>query len=120
MILVVDDDHAITQILHDLLKQDGYDVRSAANGEAAYALIRQVPCEGILLDMMMPGINGAGFLMLLASEAVSVPVVVMTGNPDYSEDEVREFPNVVGFLKKPFYPEEAVSLVRRFMAPPKA
>ena len=118
MLLVVDNDHAITQLLYGILVKEGYRVRTAANGEDAYAILQESECKGMLLDMIMPGINGAGLLMLMASEGIKLPVVIVAGGPDLSEDELREFPNVVGFLRKPFYPEEALAMVRRHMAPP--
>jgi len=118
MILLVDDDHAIAQIMHGLLTKEGYAVRLAANGNEAYSILKQSPCRGIVLDMMMPGLNGAGLLMLMAAEKMTVPVIVMTAAPDFSEEEVREFPNVVDFIKKPFYPEEAVSIIRKHFPAP--
>ena len=118
MILLVDDDHAITQVLKNLLSKEGYDVCIAGNGEDAYAILKEKSCRGVLLDLMMPGINGAGLLMLLSAEGIKVPVVIMAGSPDFSEEELREFPNVVGVLRKPFYPEESLAMIRRLM--PKA
>lgn len=115
MILLVDDDHAITQVLKELLVKEGYEVRIAANGADAYAIVKDKKCKGVLLDLLMPGINGAGLLMLMAAEGISLPVIIMTGAPDFSEEELSDFANVVGVLKKPFYPEDALNLVRRLL-----
>ncbi|HMP89898.1 MAG TPA: response regulator [Kiritimatiellia bacterium] len=115
MILLVDDDHAITQVLKELLSREGYDVCIAGNGEDAYTILKEKSCRGMLLDMLMPGINGAGLLMLLAADGISVPVIVMAGSPDFTAEELQDLPGVVGVLKKPFYPEEALSMVRRLM-----
>jgi len=115
MILLVDDDHAITQILKELLLKEGYDVRIARNGEEAYTILKEKSCRGMLLDMLMPGINGAGLLMLMAADGIRIPVVIMTGAPDFSQDELADFANVMGVLKKPFYPEDALVLVRKFI-----
>jgi len=115
MILLVDDDHAITQVLKELLLRDGYDVRIAGNGEDAYTILKEKSCRGMLLDMLMPGINGAGLLMLMAADGIHIPVVIMTGAPDFSPDELSDFANVMGVLKKPFYPEDALVLVRKFI-----
>jgi len=115
MILLVDDDHAITQVLKELLLKDGYDVRIAGNGEDAYTILKEKNCRGMLLDMLMPGINGAGLLMLMAADGIQIPVVIMTGAPDFSADELSDFANVKGVLKKPFYPEDALVLVRKFI-----
>jgi len=113
MILLVDDDHAITQVIKDLLVKDGYSVRVAFNGEEAYAILKEKTCRGMMLDMLMPGINGAGLLMLMASEGIQLPVIIMTGAPDFSEEELSDFENVLAVMKKPFYPEDALAMVRR-------
>ena len=118
MILIVDDDHAITRILQQVLVEAGYSVGVAHNGEDAFALLKKQGVEAMLLDLMMPGINGAALLMLLAAEGIRVPVVVMAGAPDMSGEEIAELPGVVGVLKKPFYPEEALDRVRSVCARP--
>ena len=120
MILIVDDDHAITQVLKEVLVKDGYSVRIAANGEEAYAVIKEKTCKGMLLDLLMPGINGAGLLMLMAADGIRLPVVIMAGAPDFTPEDLAEFPNVVAVLKKPFYPEETLALIRRYMPLAKA
>ncbi|HMP73999.1 MAG TPA: response regulator [Kiritimatiellia bacterium] len=118
MILVVDDDHAIVQTLTNILSEDGYEVRTAHSGEEAYGYLRDPQCKGMLLDMMMPGINGGALLMLMASEQIKVPVVIMTSNPDFSEDELQEFPNVRRMIRKPFYAEELLPIIRELMPKP--
>ncbi|HMO04821.1 MAG TPA: response regulator [Kiritimatiellia bacterium] len=118
MILIVDDDHAITQVMKDVLTREGYGVRIAANGEEAYGILKGQTCRGMLLDLLMPGINGAGLLMLMAADGIRLPVIIMAGAPDFSAEELAEFPNVVGVMKKPFYPEEILDLVRRHMPKP--
>ncbi len=118
MILIVDDDHAITKVLKDVLAKEGYSVRTAANGEEAYSILKESTCRGMLLDLMMPGINGAGLLMLMAADGIRLPVIIMAGAPDFSAEELSDFPNVVAVMKKPFYPEEVVAQFRHFM--PKA
>ncbi len=115
MILVVDDDHAMLQTLNSVLTKEGYEVRTAHNGEEAYAHMQEPKCKGVLLDMMMPGINGAGLLMLMASEGVKLPVIIMTSNPDFTAEELKEFPNVREMIRKPFYAEDLIPMVREYM-----
>ncbi len=115
MILIVDDDQAIAKVLMEVLQKEGYSTRMAVNGEEAYAILKESTCKGILLDLMMPGINGAGLLMLMAAEGIKLPVIIMAGAPDFSPEELSDLPNVVAVVKKPFYPEEIVSLIRRHM-----
>jgi DNA-binding response OmpR family regulator len=112
MILVVDDDHTIVKLVRELLEHEGFEVASAYNGEGAYAHLKDPKCRGVLLDMMMPGINGAELLMLMEAEKIRVPVIVMAGSPDFDEEELKNFSNVKRLLHKPFYPEDLLAAVR--------
>ena len=112
MILVVDDDKILTQLLKNLLEDAGYEVRTAYDGETAYKILKDPKCRAMLLDIRMPGINGAELLMLMAAEGVKVPVIVMAGFPDFDEEEMKQFPNVKRFFHKPLYPEDVLSAVR--------
>lgn len=112
MILVVDDDHTIVKLVKELLEQEGFEVCTSYNGEGAYAHLRNPKCKGVLLDMMMPGINGAELLMLMATEKINLPVIVMAGSPDFDEEELKNFSNVRKLLHKPFYAEDLLTAVR--------
>lgn len=111
MILVVDDDHTIVHMCRAILEKEGYEVRTANSGEAAYEHVKDKSCRGMILDMLMPGINGAGLLMVMAAERIKVPVIVLSAAPDIDADEMREFPNVVKYVRKPFYAEDLLGLV---------
>ncbi len=114
MVLVVDDDHTIVKLVKELLQMEGFEVRTAYDGEQAYAQLRDPKCKGMLLDLFMPRLNGAGLLMLMTAEKISIPVIVMAGSPDFDEEELKQFPNVKRMLRKPFYPEDLVAAVHEF------
>jgi DNA-binding NtrC family response regulator len=114
MILVVDDDHSIVQVIREMLEREGYEVRSAHNGEDAYRHLKDPKCKGMLLDMVMPGINGAGLLMLMAADGIELPVVIMAGSPDFDEKELKQFQNVKKLMRKPFYAEDLLAVVRQY------
>ena len=114
MILVVDDDKILTQLLKNLLEDAGYEVRVANDGEAAYQQLKDPKCRAMLLDIRMPGINGAELLMLMTAEGIKVPVIVMAGFPDFDEEEMKQFPNVKKMFHKPLYPEDVLAAVREF------
>ncbi len=118
MILIVDDDHTIVQLLRELLEKEGFEVRTAYNGEMAYKHLRDPKCRGILLDMFMPGINGAELLMLMSAEKIKIPVIIIAGSPDFDEEEMKQFGNVKQLLHKPFYPEDVISAVRKHLGTP--
>ena len=114
MIVVCDDDKVLTHLLTRLLKEAGYEVRVAHDGQEAYHLAKEPKCRGMLLDMRMPNINGAELLMLLAAENVAVPVIVIAGFPDYNEEELKQFPNVKKFMQKPLDPEDVLEAVEQY------
>jgi len=114
MILVVDDDKVLTQLLRTLLEEEDYEVHVAHDGETAYTHLKDPNCKAMLLDIRMPGINGAELLMLMAAENIKVPVIVMAGYPDFDEEEMKQFPNVKRLFHKPLYPEEVLSAVKEF------
>ena len=114
MILVVDDDKVLTQLLRRLLEDEGYEVQVAHEGESAYKYLTDPKCQGMLLDIRMPGINGAELLMLMAAEGISVPVIVMAGYPDFDEEEMKQFPNVKKLFHKPLYPDELLAAVKDY------
>lgn len=117
MILVVDDDRALTSVLRSVLKDEGYEVQTANSGEAAYEYVKDPKCKCVLLDMRMPGINGAELLMIMSADNLKVPVIVMAGFPDFDEAELKQFPNVKKLFHKPFYPEDMVAAVREVALP---
>jgi DNA-binding NtrC family response regulator len=118
MILVVDDDKVLTQLLRRLLEEAGYLVEVANSGEEAYAVLKKDNCKCMLLDIRMPGINGAELLMLMTADKIKVPVIVMAGFPDYDEEEMKQFPNVKRLFHKPLYPEEMLNAVQKIAPKP--
>jgi len=112
VILVVDDDMIIARFLTDALTAESYDVCLAEDGTRAYDFLRRPDCELVLLDIEMPQINGLELLMVMQHEKIAVPVIVMTGLHYIPEEEVRRFPNVVSFLRKPFTYRRLTSLVQ--------
>jgi DNA-binding response OmpR family regulator len=112
MILVVDDDKVLTQLLQSLLESNGFEVEVAHDGEDAYNVLKKRPCETMLLDINMPGINGAELLMLMAAEDIHVPTIVVATFPDFDEEEFKQFPNVEKLFHKPFYPEDILAAVK--------
>ena len=83
-VFVVDDSIVTRQCIARLLDQNGYAVTSAANGKEAFAALYAAVPDLIVLDLMMPQMDGITFLRLLRSHHFwnGVPVVVLTGHKD--------------------------------------
>jgi len=112
-ILVVDDDPAIRDVVVDILEMFDYAVRTASNGVEALHEIRQRPPAAILLDLMMPVMNGWEFLRHCRREAecAPVPIIIMSAARDASTaaDEL----GAQAFLPKPFELDDVLTTVDR-------
>lgn len=122
-IVVVDDNHAVRDAMLDVLTDAGYDAVGFADGGEA---LRQLPAlrpRLVILDLMMPGIDGADFLARLrAMEATAeVPVVIVSGVGDAllgSIDDAEAAGDLVyGVLPKPVPYEQLLGTVSRIIGP---
>ncbi|MCP1276095.1 response regulator transcription factor [Leuconostoc citreum] len=111
-ILVVDDEIAISTLLKYNLEENGYEVTVASDGQTAYDLAKQESFDAILLDLMLPVIDGMTLLKNLRQDKVSTPVILVTAKGD-------EFDRVFGlelgaddYITKPFSPREVVARVK--------
>ena len=106
LVLVADDDPAITRLMGIILEGDGFRVATAGDGNAAVAMARSEGPDAILLDIMMPGMNGWAVLDTLRSDPATagIPVIVVSACDGRADDTVR--PDAI--FTKPF---DAFSLV---------
>jgi len=112
-ILVVDDQAANLRAVSTLLARHGYDVRTADSGAQAMALARECQADLMLLDMVMPGMDGFALLAQIKQDAAlrRLPVVFLTAAHD-RELLVRAFDaGAVDYVTKPFMPEELLARV---------
>ncbi len=107
-ILVVDDDASIRELVKDVLEVEGYEVRTADDGFAALRLIETARPDCVVLDVMMPGIDGHAVLNRIraADGGPDLPVVMLTAAADDSVAWRAWTEGVDYFLAKPFSPEE--------------
>lgn len=116
MILIVDDDPDIRETFALVLESRGYAVRMAANGREALELVRAVDPDLVLLDLMMPVMNGPDFLAALRADPAfdHIRVVIVSAWP-------RESAAVAGadaVLPKPVEVRTLVGAAERFAGPP--
>lgn len=107
-ILVVDDDPGVRLFVRDVLETEGYDVRSATDGYAALASVDCLVPDCIVLDVMMPGLDGHAVLDQIRARTSHphVPVVMLTANAGDEQAWQAWTEGVDYFLTKPFDPEE--------------
>lgn len=106
-ILIVDDDENIVRLLRLYLENEGFELESAKDGSEALTRFRSFRPDLVLLDVMLPEINGWEVLHLLRAES-NVPVVMITSR-DMIEDKVRGFTlGADDYVVKPFDPREVM------------
>src|SRR6267142_1065699 len=107
-ILVADDDNDVMAVLLDTLEPEGFRVLSASNGEAALAIARAEYPDVIVLDWMMPGLDGLQVCRALRADPdprlAEVPVVLITGRSDAADTATGFDAGVTDYLTKPFKP----------------
>ena len=117
-ILVVDDDEHHRRLLSIYLEAEGYTAREAASGAAAFACITQQRPDLILLDLILPDINGFEITRLLKAnkETAGIPIVMVTGLNDRAERLRGLEAGAEEFLTKPIDRSELVVRVRNLLA----
>ncbi len=112
-VLVADDDHSIRQLVSTIVKREGLFVDAVADGAEAIEALKRHDYLVILLDLMMPRLDGFGVIAWLKENppAVKPIVLVITAYADQSFKEVD--PNLVsGILRKPFEVADLGNLTR--------
>jgi two-component system KDP operon response regulator KdpE len=111
LILVVDDEKRMVRFIRLNLEQDGYQVVSAYNGTEALEQVRTALPNLVLLDVMMPDIDGFEVLKKIR-EASTVPVIMLTAKGE-EDDRIRGLElGADDYITKPFSPRELVSRVK--------
>ena len=113
LILVVDDNPAALEILAARLSAGGYQVLTASDGEEGLTLARKVLPDLVLLDIMMPGIDGFEVCRRLKSDPSTedIPVIFLSALGD-TEDKVRGLQlGALDYVSKPFKREEVIARV---------
>jgi CheY-like chemotaxis protein len=108
-VLVVDDDPGLRGLLTTVLEDEGYDVRAAANGRAALDLLEAWLPRVIVLDLMMPELDGWAFRVaqLTTPGAAQVPVIVLSAAREVQTEVLKP----AAFVPKPFNLEQLLDTV---------
>lgn len=114
-ILVVDDDPRITDLLRRILAYEGYSVSVAATGNEALTRTLERPPDLIVLDIMLPGLDGLEVAQRLRAAGDTVPILMLTAR-DAVIDRVKGLETGADdYLVKPFAPEELVARVKALL-----
>ena len=111
-ILVVDDEPAIVTVVRERLEREGFAVQAVASGEEALAHLDADPADLVVLDVMLPGIDGFEVLRRLRGSGCQVPVIVLTARDEDVDKIVGLELGADDYLVKPFNPRELSARIR--------
>lgn len=111
-ILVVDDDDAIRTMVERVLRREQFEVESARDGFEAIEKLTRNDYATVLLDLMMPRVDGHGVLRFLEQHPTPAPVIVMTANMQGGSEAAEARP-VFRVLSKPFDISQLIEHVRQ-------
>jgi DNA-binding response OmpR family regulator len=115
-VLVVDDEEHIVELARLYLSREGYQVEGVADGAAALARFAQVKPDLVVLDIMLPGVDGLTICKEIRKQS-QVPIIMLTARDEVTDKVVGLEVGADDYLTKPFHPQELVArakaLVRR-------
>lgn len=115
-VLVVDDEEAIVNLLRATLELDGYTVFEAMTGPIALGLVEIIVPDVVLLDVMMPGMDGIEVCTRLRAHHPQLPIVILTARDDREIERRCYEAGATRFLTKPLMPSQLSSVLSELSA----
>jgi excisionase family DNA binding protein len=114
VVLVVDDDDRLREFIRVNLEMEGYSVVEAANAEEGLSRVEEQAPDLILLDVMMPGVDGWEMLRRIQERhgVGSIPVIMFSGKVDEADAAAR---GAQGFIGKPFDPQQLIESTKQLL-----
>jgi two-component system response regulator MtrA len=110
-VLVVDDDPALAEMLTIVLRGEGFDTAVVGDGTRALPAVRDMRPDVVLLDLMLPGMNGIDVCRAIRAES-GVPIVMLTAKSDTVDIVLGLESGADDYVVKPFKPKELVARIR--------
>jgi len=110
-VLVVDDDPALAEMLTIVLRGEGFDTAVVGDGTRALPAVRELRPDVVLLDLMLPGMNGIDVCRAIRSES-GVPIVMLTAKSDTVDIVLGLESGADDYVVKPFKPKELIARIR--------
>ncbi|GAA4258037.1 response regulator transcription factor [Dactylosporangium darangshiense] len=121
-VLVVDDDPTVSDVVRRYLEREDFNVKLAGDGQAALDAYRQERPDLVVLDLMLPGIDGLEVCRRLRTQDPGLPIIMLTALGEESDRVLGLEIGADDYVTKPFSPRELVlrvqSVLRRSPAPP--
>jgi len=114
-ILLIEDDHALSLGLRINLEAEGYEVLHALSAEEGLKILGNASVDLVVLDVMLPGMNGVEALELIRSDNLKLPVLILTARSSMDDKVEGLRAGADDYLTKPFHLEEFLLRVRRMI-----
>ena len=114
-VLVADDDRAIRESLERALELEGYTVTTVADGVQALSVARRGDPDVIVLDVMMPGVDGLGVCQVLRADGVRTPILMLTARVELTDRVAGLDAGADDYLAKPFELDELLARLRALL-----
>ena len=114
-VLVVDDEPAVREALDRALRLEGYEVEQAADGAEALAALGRSPADAVVLDVLMPRVDGLETCRRLRADGLDVPVLMLTARDDVPDRVAGLDAGADDYLVKPFDLEELLARLRALL-----
>lgn len=113
-VLIVDDERTISDGLAFSMKKEGFDVSTAYNGEEALTVFREVKPDVMILDIMLPGLDGFTVCRIIRKES-NLPIIMLTARADRAERVLGFEAGADDYVVKPFFTDELIARVRAIL-----
>lgn len=114
-ILIIEDEPKLLRNLREGLSEEGFDVLTAADGEAGYRMATTEPIDLVLLDLMLPGMPGLELLTAMREQGRSTPVLVLTAKDGIGDRVAGLDGGADDYLVKPFAFDELLARIRALL-----
>ncbi|MGQ9632519.1 MAG: response regulator [bacterium] len=114
-ILVVDDEKDIRDTLRDVLEDRGYEVLLGADGYEALRIVEEEVVDLILLDIVMPRMDGAKACSIMRERGISIPIVVFTGTGKQADIDRAKESGADDYIVKPCGERDVIEKVEKWL-----
>lgn len=116
-VMTVDDAASIRQMVAFTLRDGGYDVIEAHDGQDGLNKLQNCRCDLVLTDLNMPVLDGIGFIKEIRKnpQLRSIPIIMLTTESQDSRKQEGKLAGATGWIVKPFKPEQLLAVVKRVL-----
>jgi DNA-binding NtrC family response regulator len=114
-LLIVDDEHDLTELLSQILGSEGYEIKTAADGDEAIGILGKESFDAVLLDIMMPHRNGFEVLKYITAHHPATKTVMLTGYTDLKSAVEAKQLGAAEFITKPYKLQTVLSTLQRVL-----